>query len=423
MNFTVHVESVLKRKYRAIKNVEYSLGTPLVGSPEDQCRAYESVSIRLTFRGPTPLHGPMETIQELFCGKVIMAKYVDLQRGRPRRSNTDSNVSKQSNTPSSSFGALPGLDYMETAPTQKIPLINSKSVPPGTMFERPSFEYLPSTALPAYSLSMSNEAQSSASSQKVQTDEADCLPNSLGILDHNELYHKPLQEDSMRSKSACTFSNPPCETESDSLSSTGHSMSSSTDHNKSSQYLGSDVQVPTGDSVRYSFSRYGGPDMMTYPYGSAQGTVASGPYNWLPQLNVRITTNHRPFEGSKMCTLIFSGNEESIQEVIGGSVVAGFHVDTKHSLIVNGSVIIPYSSPCQAMSNVMVPGLEQIFPQLNAMPNVNPITAYVEICVYLSYGRVVQFVSTSLQVQYVQPGMLSALPETSNNNSTASVKI
>ncbi len=409
MTFTARFEIIMKRKYRAIKNVEYNFGTPLVGYPEGQYRAYESVRIRLTFRGPTPSQGPLEMIQELFCGKVITAKYIELQRGRPRRSSSDSNASEQSNTPPSSFGSSTELDYMKNAaPTQKISLIDSKDFPSGPTFQSSSFEYLPSTALPAYNLPVSNEA--------------DHLSNSLGILDHNDLYHRPLQEDPMRLESVYTFSNPPCETELDSLSSTGHSMSSSSGHIKS-MYIGSDVQVPTDDLVRPNFSRWDGSELMTYPYGSAQGTVVSGPYNWLPQLNVRIMTNCRPFKGSRMCTLVFSGKKKPIQEVIGGSVVAGFHVDTKHSLIVHGSIIVPCSSPCHAISNVMVPGLKQIFPQLNAMPNIKSATANVEICLHLSFSRVVQFASTSLQVQYARPEILPALPETSYDNSTAGGKI
>ncbi len=76
--FSGSKEKALQQKYRTIKKVEY-----LCAESKMDEGVNESITIRVTFKGPTPSNGPMDTIQKLFSAKSITPNSVVLRRGRP----------------------------------------------------------------------------------------------------------------------------------------------------------------------------------------------------------------------------------------------------------------------------------------------------------------------------------------------------
>ncbi len=454
MNFTEYLQDVLKEKYRTIRHIEYRTGKD---SPRHEMteKLKNSFTIRVTFRGPTPAHGPMGTIQELFCPSYIHARYVEMPRGRPRNSSFGNSRGKQPlpqplpRKPSPAENAE--MEYASIL--KKKPLLVSKRDGPSSAsnsFSYESFEYLPSTELPRYNLSFEG-----ATTDPQPTNEVSIDPPGMNVIEPrhikdrlgegcSDLYDEPPPEyPALSTISPCSSSSMNTDLPGDSLSSTGHSMSSkflqplsspSNESGKVQQGTGmlykptqrisrnsstpSSGKTSTGDSSGSSSHRPKEFRLVADPYGRATCTVVSGPDGHLSELSVHIATNQGEIKGVKWCTLVLSGNEETIKEVIGGSVAAAFYVDEVHSLIVEGSMIRPHSISSYAVSDLVVPGLESLFPELGAIANVQSVSCDVYIWIKLPYGTVIQFESPFLRVLYILPETVVAGHEIRNDNVT-----
>ncbi len=172
-------------------------------------------------------------------------------------------------------------------------------------------------------------------------------------------------------------------------------------------------QLRTGGSAGISSSPPNGEyDMLTYAYGSARCIVECGTPGWFPDLCVYISTDCNPFVGQKVCMLTFTGNEESIKEVMYAAVSAEFHVGNENPpLVVKGGVIYPHRTyPDLAMSDMLIPDFKGVFPDDDARSGVDCVTANVTIWVHIPNGRVIRTEPCFIYVSYVRPNPYIRVP-------------
>ncbi len=379
------------------------------------------------------MQGPLGTIQAIFYGKPITAKCIDLRRGRPRRPSSDDmkdplsarnefpyEKESECDAPEPPKLVMPSLSRIASVDSayssQRVRLPSVR----GDSFERLSDSstsgYVPGMPYSLHNLSGIGEELGLLPHSQLSNGQYSTISSS-GLFDHNPHSSRPFRDDEnmVNIKSAhARLAVDTVDTETESLSTTGHSNSSCTFRTAQSSFSETANEGATNDFVRFSFSAPDRRIVLAYPHGSAQGRVVGVAPDRHPLLNVHIMANQAQFEGSELCSMVFTGNQASIKEIISIPVVVAFHVGTAHSLIVSGTPIDKYSSPTTAISSIMVPSLEQLFPHVNIEAN-STATASVEICLKLYQHGVLQFASSSLQVDYIWSKTLPAAPTQSIN--------
>ncbi len=401
------------------------------------------------------MQGPLGTIQAIFYGKPITAKCIDLRRGRPRCPSSDDMkdpLSARNEFPYEkesecdapeppklvmpSLSRIASVDSADSSQRVRLPSVRGDSferlsgdsrLPSvrGDLFERlsgDSFErlsdsstsgYVPGMPYPLHNLSGIGEELGLLPHSQLSNGQYSTISSS-GLFDHNPHSSRPFRDDESMVNIKSAHARPAVDTETESLSTTGHSDSSCTFRTAQSSFSETANEGATNDFVRFGFSAPDRRIVLAYPHGSAQGRVVGVAPDRHPLLNVRIMANQSQFEGPELCSMVFTGNQASIKEIISIPVVVAFHVGAAHSLIVSGTPIDKCSSPTTAISSIMVPSLEQLFPHVNIEAN-STATASVEICLKLYQHGVLQFASSSLQVDYIWSKTLPAAPTQSIN--------
>ncbi len=376
------------------------------------------------------MQGPLGTIQAIFYGKPITAKCIDLRRGRPRRPSSDDMkdpLSARNEFPYEkesecdapeppklvmpSLSRIASVDSADSSQRVRLPSVR------GDSFERLSDSstsgYVLGMPYPLHNLSGIGEELGLLPHSQLSNGQYSTISSS-GLFDHNPHSSRPFRDDENMVNIKSAHARLAVDTETESLSTTGHSDSSCTF--RTAQYSFSETanEGATNDFVRFGFSAPDRRIVLVYPHGSAQGRVVGVAPDRHPLLNVHIMANQAQFEGPELCSMVFIGNQASIKEIISIPVVVAFHVGAAHSLIVSGTPIDKCSSLTTAISSIMVPSLEQLFPHVNIEAN-STATASVEICLKLYQHGVLQFASSSLQVDYIWSKTLPAAPTQSIN--------